>query len=165
MKGKKTYTADGVGAVFACDGDWSHMTDLWFELDALSAKCAGLCGLSETGYCILCNLLEYGQGRTQTEIYKSDILNKQTVNSGVKQLIAENVLRAEAHGREKKLFLTEKGKRLMEERVIPLVQIDNDAFCAIPRAERERFISILGAYFENRLAAFAAAKTKEKERI
>ncbi|MBQ7660692.1 MAG: winged helix-turn-helix transcriptional regulator [Clostridia bacterium] len=157
MKDKSTDALCGAGAGSICDETWSVMTDLWFELDALSRKCAGICGLSETGYAVLCNLFEYGEGRTQTDVYKSDILNKQTVNSGVKQLIAEGVLRAEVCGRQKKLFLTEKGKDLMKNRILPLVQMDNDAFCAMDLAERQKFILTLRTYkqnFEHALSAF-----------
>ena len=52
-------------------------------------------------------------------------------------------------GRDKKIFLTEKGGQLVEEKVRPVIQLENDALLGMEPDEREMFIRLYEKYVEN----------------
>ena len=61
-------------------------------IDELYHEICVLQGLFDSANAILQAILALGNGRTQTEIYKYTLLNKQVVDSSVKRLDQEGVI-------------------------------------------------------------------------
>ncbi len=77
---------------------------------------------------------EDGDGLTQAEI--SQILNlpKQTVNSSLKKMEASGIIlfQTDAYDRKKKrVFLTEKGKKQMQDLIEPLIEAETLAYASL----------------------------------
>ncbi len=92
------------------------------EIDSLYHEAAYRLGISDSVMMILYGICVSGQGCMLSEIYKSSGICRQTVNSALRKLEKENVLYLEkSGGKNKKVFLTEKGKALSKntaERII-----------------------------------------------
>ncbi len=83
----------------------------------------------------------------QSDLCIVTTLPKQTVHSAVRQLQEEGCLTLEQGvGRRRMVNLTEKGRQLVEERIVPAVQAEEAALSALSRAEQRLLISLLGRY-------------------
>ena len=49
-------------------------------------------------------------------------------------------------GRDKKIFLTEKGRRFVEEKIRPVIELENDSLLGMEPDEREMFIRLYEKY-------------------
>lgn len=100
-------------------------------------------GLSDSAFIILCSLLELGDGCTQKDICDASFLNKQTVNSSVQKLIRDGMLRTQpGAGREMKLYLTERGETLMQEKICPVITAESAVFDEMSTEERAELLRL-----------------------
>lgn len=104
-------------------------------------------GLSDSAYSILQAMLVLGDGCTQTEICRYSYLNKQTVNSSVKNLRKNGVVEfKEGTGREMKLYLTAAGQKLVREKILPIEQAENEVFDDMTMEERREILRLTNKY-------------------
>ncbi len=90
-----------------------------------------------------------GDGCTQAEIYQCNYLNKQTVNSSVKRLRDDGLIRCESgSGREIKFFLTPKGVELVNKKILPFEQAENEIFESMSPQEQSEFLRLINLYLE-----------------
>ncbi|MCR5106813.1 MAG: MarR family transcriptional regulator [Lachnospiraceae bacterium] len=109
-------------------------------------------GLSDSAYDILKSILFLDDGCTQTDICRYSHLNKQTVNSSVKKLEKSGYISFERGvGRERRILLTEPGKQVIKEKVIPVVKAENEIFNKMSEGERsiihdisQRYMTAIG---------------------
>lgn len=107
-------------------------------------------GLSDSAYEILQAILILGDGCTQTEIIKYSLLNKQTVNSSVKKLKADGYIEfLKGNGREVKLHLTSCGKELVNEKILPILQAENEVFQEMTEDEQREILRLMSKYLDN----------------
>ena len=93
-------------------------------------------GLSDSALWVLWCLAEQGEGRTQTDICRQILLSKQTIHSSVRKLEREGFLSLRpGEGREICLFLTDRGRRLVRERVLPIMEAERTAAGGLTEAE------------------------------
>lgn len=68
-------------------------------------------------------------------------ISKQTINSAIKKLEKEGYIYLEkVNGKDKKIILTDIGKQVVNEKVIPLIEYELNAFEEMDRKEIENFI-------------------------
>lgn len=104
-------------------------------------------GLSDSAYDILQAMLVLGDGCTQTEICRYSYLNKQTVNSSVKNLMKNGIVELkEGTGREMKLYLTAAGQKLVREKILPIEQAENEVFAEMTQGEQQEILRLTGKY-------------------
>lgn len=120
---------------------YKEMCDLYHEI-------AQSMGLSDSAFDVLYAMCELKDGCLQKDICDHSYLPKQTVHSAVRKLIGEEVLRMEpGKGRDMHLFLTEKGRTLVENTVIPLMTKEREVFASMTPEEGQALIQLTRKYF------------------
>jgi len=117
------------------------------EMDDLYRVYAKNCNLSETAFWILyCIREREKEAFTQREICDYWFYTPQTVNSALKNMTEEGllILRTEEDNRKnKRIYLTEKGKETVERIVVPLMDAERRALAAIGEQEAEIFLKTM----------------------
>lgn len=122
---------------------------LYNRIDEFYYEVAAKQGLSESAYAILQALLVLGDGCTQTDICRYALLNKQTVNSSVRKLHGDGVIRFQpGNGREQKLYLTEKGEQIVREKILPIEEAENEVFAEMTPEEHQQILRLMTGYLE-----------------
>ena len=105
-------------------------------------------GLSDSAFQVLWSVAELGEGCTQRDICRQFFLSKQTAHSSVRKLEQEGVLMLRpGSGRAVAIFLTEKGKALVGEKVVPAREADRAAARGVPAAEWETALRLMRKWF------------------
>ena len=142
------------------------------EIDITYHDAALKLGMSDSAMVILYTVCSYGG-----ECLLSDMtsgVSKQTINSALRKLEADGVVRSEVfEGRKKKVHLTEKGRRLAKDTVYRVIEIENEIFASWSDEEKRIYIELTQRYVEvfkewyvisislvNKLNRFICASTK-----
>ncbi len=105
-------------------------------------------GLSDSAFQVLWSVAELGEGCTQRDICRQFFLSKQTAHSSVRKLEQEGVLTLRpGSGREVAIFLTEKGKALVGEKVVPTMEAERAAARGLQAAEWETALRLMRKWF------------------
>ena len=105
-------------------------------------------GLSDSAFQVLWSVAELGEGCTQRDICRQFFLSKQTGHSSVRKLEQEGVLMLRpGSGREVAIFLTEKGKALVGEKVVPAMEAERAAARGLQAAEWETALRLMRKWF------------------
>ena len=130
------------------DAFWKSNDRIYNESTLLYHRLARACGLPDCAFWLLYTLRSEEAPLTQTQLSEQLSLPKQTVNSALKKLVEEGVLRLEAADgnlKNKRVCLTEAGvesaaaARLTEEERSALVALSQKLLDAF-RAETEAFL-------------------------
>lgn len=112
-------------------------------------KAALAIGLSDSAFEVLYSLCDLGDGCLQKDICEASYLSKQTVNTSVHKLERAGILRLEIErGRGTHLYLTQAGRALVNERIVPLTQIEKEAFGALTPQESDELLQLMRRYLE-----------------
>ena len=114
---------------------------IYKEMDDLYHAVARKLQLSDSAFEILYSICVLGDGCLQKDICKLTYTSKQTVNSSIRKLEQQNyiVLRP-GKGRDMHIFLTEAGQALAQEKIIPVIQLENQAFTQMTPAEQSQLL-------------------------
>ena len=105
-------------------------------------------GLSDSAFQVLWSVAELGEGCTQRDICRQFFLSKQTAHSSVRKLEQEGGLMLRpGSGREVAIFLTEKGKALVGEKVVPAMEAERAAARGLQAAEWETALRLMRKWF------------------
>lgn len=126
-------------------------------LNALNAEIQGLyheacvkLGLSDSACYILYVIAERGEGCTPGDISRSFGLTRQTVHSSVNTLMSKQIIeKNKGNGRVRQLYLTEKGRTVMKERILPLIALENNVFNTWTEAEKQTLLSLMRKYCDD----------------
>ncbi len=135
------------------------------EMDDLYRVYAKNCNLSETAFWILYCIREREEAFTQREICEYWFYTPQTVNSALKNMTEEGLLTLQAeegNRKSKRIYLTEKGKEIVERIVEPLMDAERRALAAIGEQETEAFLRTMKKQTE--LFRGEIAKLTEREK-
>ena len=103
-----------------------HCNRLYKEMEDLYREADRWAGLSDSAFVILYQLLDMGDGCLQRDICAEAFVSKQTVNSSIRTLERQGLIRlTPGRGREEHIHFTEKGRRLAEERILPVMEAEN----------------------------------------
>lgn len=104
-------------------------------------------GLSDSAFWSLYTICEYGDGCLQRDICKLSSISKQTVHSSIRKLEQEGYLYLKSgKGRDKQIFLTEAGERLVEEKIAPVIRMENAALEEMGERERDEMLRLTEKY-------------------
>lgn len=113
------------------------------ELDDVYRDMANKLGLSESAFDILYGICEMGDGCLQRDICRTSCLPKQTVNSSIHKMEEQGyLLRVQGKGRSMHIHLTESGRKLMEEKIYPVIQCENEVMNSFSEEERKQFLEL-----------------------
>lgn len=106
--------------------------------------------MSDSAMNILYTLCEKGDGCNQSDIYKPVGISRQTIHTAIHKLEKEGYLFLEpGEGRNKKVFLTDKGKLLSQEKVKPMMDAEDAVLESWSEQEREELIRLTKKYLED----------------
>lgn len=117
---------------------FKKLNELFGKTDIAYHEASKKLGLSDSYFNILYVLYEMGDGLSQKEICDITGLSKTTVNTSIKKMEAEALLKLKAiDGKKFGLYLSPKGKKLQEKTVIEIVKIENEIYDSWTKEERE----------------------------
>lgn len=123
---------------------------LYKEEDELYHKVASKMGVPDSVFSIFYLLYDLGEGCLQKDICYAAFVNKQTVNSSVRRMVEDGyIYLKQGQGRDKHIFLTEKGKRFIETYIVPVVQKENEAFTDLKEEEQKELLRLANIYMES----------------
>lgn len=103
--------------------------------------------LSDSALDIFYTIFEIGDNCLQRDICKASCMPKQTVNSSIRKLQADGYLTlSPGKGRSMHIHLTPSGQKLIQEKLVPLIRIENDAFEDMTVEECEQLIHLNAKY-------------------
>ncbi|WP_136313984.1 MarR family winged helix-turn-helix transcriptional regulator [Actinomyces procaprae] len=110
-------------------------------------RAARAAGLSDAAFDILYALHAAGEGCSQSRLCELCFSRKQTINSAIKRLQEDGTVRLEAGpGRSTHVYLTERGRALVAERITPIVDAELAALDSVPPAQRAALAAALTTY-------------------
>lgn len=120
---------------------------LYKEMDDLYHDLALKSGTSDSAFSILYTIVELGDGCLQKDITEWNHISRQTVNSSVKNLQAKGYLSLK-HGerRDMHIYLTPSGQRFVEEHILPIIQMENNAFSEMSPEESRELLRLTKKY-------------------
>ena len=120
-----------------------HQIDEFYHELAVRQK------LSDSALLVLWTLVDLGEGCTQRDICLQFSLTKQTVHSSVQKLSKEGFLSLRpGPGREVQVFLTEEGRALVQEKVMPLKDAEEAASRRMGEAELTAMFQLTRKWFD-----------------
>ncbi len=106
------------------------------EMDSLYHTMALNLNLSDSAFIILYALYEQEDGCLQKDICHDFCVSKQTINSSIKKLEQQGyVLLEQGSGRDKRILVTAKGRQLLEEKIRPVFEMEQQAFAQMESEE------------------------------
>lgn len=94
---------------------------------------------------VVCTL---GDGCLQRDICREAYVSKQTISSSVRNLEKNGFLYLEKRGRDKHICPTEKGRIFVEQKIRPVIEMENAAFLEMEPDERAEFIRLSQKYVD-----------------
>lgn len=119
------------------------------EIDAVYHEIALKQGISDSTMDILYALSEHDGSCLLSEIVKVSGISKQTINSALRKLEREDILRLEAAGgKTKRVCLTEKGQRFTKETVNKVIAMENRIYASWEAAEWNTYLHLTERYLK-----------------
>lgn len=107
------------------------------EIDDLYHNIATRLGLSDSALDVLTALYSLGDGCFQAQICRQCYSSRQTINSSIAKMAREGLLYLEqGQGRQRRICLTGEGRRVLEEKIYPVAEMERAAFMELEDKER-----------------------------
>lgn len=122
---------------------------MYKELDDAYHEIALVLGVSDGELSVLYVICMLGDGCLQRDICREVFISKQTVNSAVRKLEKKELLYLEEKsGRDKKMFLTGNGKKFVDSRIHPIIEMENSVFMQMEPEERKELLRLSWIYMK-----------------
>lgn len=132
---------------FLIDAQMQRFNLLTKEIDTAYHDAALKLGMSDSAMVILYTVCSYGGECLLSDM--TSTVSKQTINSALRKLEADDIVRSEAFaGRKKKVYLTEKGKQLAKDTAYRVIEIENEIFASWSTEEKRIYIELTQRYLE-----------------
>ena len=124
-----------------------ELNRLYKELDDIYHNIALKLNLSDSAFIIFYTLCEVGEGCSQKDICNQAAISKKTINSAIQKLEQEDYI-CMRHGkvRQIQLYLTEKGQKMLQEKIYPVMQIENNVFQKMEETEARELLRLFQKY-------------------
>lgn len=123
---------------------------LTVEIDAAYHDIAAKMGLSDSATVILYVAWDQGGSCLLRDINTSCGIPKQTVNSALRKLEADGIVRLEAAaGKKKTILLTEQGKELARHTVARMMALEDSIFAGWSQEDQEKYLSLTQKYLSD----------------
>ena len=127
------------------DAFWKSNDRIYNENTLLYHHLARACGLPDCAFWLLYTLRSEEAPLTQTQLSEQLSLPKQTVNSALKKLVEEGVLRLEAADgnlKNKRVCLTEAGETFLRRTVDRVFGVESAAAARLTEEERSALVAL-----------------------
>ena len=130
--------------ISACQARFNHINKKLIDIYHDACQRAGL---STSMFDILYSIVEMGNGCRQKDICQACYIPKQTVHSSIRKMTEEGYLTlVSGKGREKQIYLTEKGEKITEEKILPIINAENEAFHQMSDKAPQILLDLLDEY-------------------
>lgn len=130
-----------------CDQERKEFNRIYKEVDDLYHEIARKLALSDSAFDILYTMCELGDGCLQRDICQISFISKQTINSSIRKLEREGYLTLRpGKGRDMHLFLTEQGRRAVDEKICPVMEMEREAFFGMEAEQRQLLLALTRDY-------------------
>lgn len=122
--------------------------------------------MSASMFDILYSIIEMGDGCRQKDICQACYIPKQTVHSSIRKMEEDGYLTlVSGKGREKQICLTEKGKRITEEKILPMIEAENKVFLQMGEQLSQTFLDLLEEYMKRLDKTMMDIPSAREERV
>ena len=127
--------------------EMQHFNYLISETNAAYHEAAVKLGLSDSTHSILYTLCNRNGSCPLSELSLLSGISKQTINSALRKLEAEEIVYLQAiTGKKKSVCLTEKGEQLVQHTVLQIINIENNIFDSWSETERNLYLDLTRKY-------------------
>lgn len=124
-----------------------ELNRLYKELDDIYHNIALKLNLSDSAFIIFYTLCEVGEGCSQKDICNQAAISKKTINSAIQKLEQEDyICMRHGKGRQMQIYLTEKGQKMLQEKIYPVMQIANNVFQKMEETEARELLRLFQKY-------------------
>lgn len=124
-----------------------ELNRLYKELDDIYHNIALKLNLSDSAFIIFYTLCEVGEGCSQKDICNQAAISKKTINSAIQKLEQEDyICMRHGKGRQMQIYLTEKGQKMLQEKIYPVMQIENNVFQKMEETEAHELLRLFQKY-------------------
>ena len=124
-----------------------ELNRLYKELDDIYNNIALKLNLSDSAFIIFYTLCEVGEGCSQKDICNQAAISKKTINSAIQKLEQEDyICMRHGKGRQMQIYLTEKGQKMLQEKIYPVMQIENNVFQKMEETEARELLRLFQKY-------------------
>lgn len=124
-----------------------ELNRLYKELEEIYHNIALKLNLSDSAFIIFYTLCELGEGCLQKDICSQAAISKKTVNSAIQKLERENyIYMRHGKGRQMQIYLTTKGQKVLQEKIYPVMQIENNVFQKMEETEARELLRLFQKY-------------------
>ena len=124
-----------------------ELNRLYKELDDIYHNIALKLNLSDSAFIIFYTLCEVGEGCLQKDICNQAAISKKTINSAIQKLEQEDyICMRHGKGRQMQIYLTEKGQKMLQEKIYPVMQIENNVFQKMEETEARELLRLFQKY-------------------
>lgn len=117
------------------------------EIDSVYHEAALKLGLSDSAMSILYAICDNGEGCLLQEICFYTGISKQTINSALRKLEKEGIVYLELlNAKSKKVYLTNKGKKLAEKTAFRVLQMEDEIFASWKKEDVEKYLELTESY-------------------
>ncbi|WP_418703756.1 MarR family winged helix-turn-helix transcriptional regulator [Anaerotignum faecicola] len=149
---------------FGAGKELRRFNQLFAEIEAVYHEMAWKLGLSDSAEQILYAICNLGVPCLLSDIVSFSGISKQTINSALRKLEQEGVLRLETiGGRKKQVFLTEKGERLVRQTAMQIIAIENEIYSGWTEEELSLYLALTQKYLSELKEKTKDLKRREEE--
>lgn len=160
MKGGKDKSMEGIrmykekqkvgfGMNYTQSRELKENNRIYREMESIYHEICVKAGISDTDFIVLYSIVEFEDGCCQREIAKQYSISRQTVNSSVKKLVQNGCVVLESgKGHDKQIVLTEKGKTMAKQKIIPVMEAEAGVFMHMTEEERKKLLRLNAKYME-----------------
>ena len=124
-----------------------ELNRLYKELDDIYHNIALKLNLSDSAFIIFYTLCEVGERCSQKDICNQAAISKKTINSAIQKLEQEDyICMRHGKGRQMQIYLTEKGQKMLQEKIYPVMQIENNVFQKMEETEARELLRLFQKY-------------------
>lgn len=123
------------------------INEMLSSIDNVYQKMLAAMNLPESVFITLFTILELGEGCLQKDISEKAYTNKKTINVAIKKLEQDGyiILKPEKYP-NKQIFLTDEGKKYVQEKIMPLIEIENKVVESMTEQEHEILVKAYKKY-------------------
>ena len=119
------------------------------SFNAFYGTLAGALGLSKSEFAVFYTIKAYGEGCAQRDVCEYCMLSKQTVSSGIEGMVEKGYIRLKpGKGRIQEIYLTGRGKAIMENKLSLVENAENKAYGKLSKADQEKLNELLGRFLD-----------------
>lgn len=120
------------------------------EIDAAYHELASALGLADSSMIVLYTICDSGECCLLQEICRKSSISKQTVNSALRKLEAEDAVYLESAGpKNKRVCLTKRGRQLADQTAVKIIEAENEIFSSWEIEDVEKYLELTERYLND----------------